>query len=740
MRPTGEVLRLYAATIFLGALLLFLVQPMFARSVLPLLGGAPAVWNTALVFFQGALLAGYLYVYALDRWLRPGRQVVVHLALLAAAFVSLPIRPASGWAPPASAVPTWWLLGLLSASVGLPFFAVSATSPLLQRWFSHTRHPQAEDPYFLYSASNLGSMLALLAYPVLVEPLLGLRSQGVGWTWGYALLMLLIAATAAVSLRRWSADGPSTRDEAHGGEQREEVPSTIGPGPWRRLHWILLAFAPSSLLLGVTHHLSTDVAAAPLLWVVPLALYLLTFVFAFARTPLIPGAWIVRAQAVTVVVLALLFRQLDTSGFVISLGLHLVVFFLTALVCHSGLAARRPPTLHLTEYYLWISVGGVLGGAFTALLAPVVFESVLEYPLVIALACALRPWPATRPSVDKADLLIPVALGVALLVAVRGFGLWLPNLAPWIILTVLSALGLAVFSLRNRPLGFGLGVGVLLVFSSLNVPARHLEARNRSFFGVHRVWTDPSGEFHLLQHGSTTHGAQSLSADMSREPIGYFSRISPVGQVMAARSKRGSPGRTGVIGLGAGTLACYAQPGEDWTFFEIDPVVVALARDRRLFTYLSQCAPDARIVLGDGRLSIGREPEASFDMLVLDAFSSDAIPVHLLTREAVELYLSRLKSDGVMLFHISNRYLELAPVLADVAGDLGLAARIQRHSVPDSMKRAHVFPSVWVAVAANGKALASVTDARWQDLPPDRRRRRWTDDYSNIVRVIRWSP
>lgn len=728
------MIALCAATVFLSALLLFWVQPMFTKSVLPLLGGTPAVWNTALVFFQATLLLGYLYVHASARWLSFRAQAVLHLALLCLAWVALPIGVAAGWTPPAEALPIPWLLGLFAVSLGLPFFAVSATAPLVQKWLARTDHPSAADPYFLYSASNLGSLLALLGYPVVLEPLLGLEAQSVAWTAGYAALAVLIGASAIVLGRR---------------VRRPALESAAGPAAairWgRRAHWVLLAAAPSSLLIGVTTHITTDVAAVPLLWVIPLALYLLTFVIVFARRPILSHGVMVRAMpyAVVLLVMALV---LGATATILTLPIHLLAFFVIVMVCHGELARLRPPAAHLTEYYLWMAFGGVLGGALTALLAPVVFDSVVEYPLALILACALRP-PAgeTRQGgtwFRPLDLAGPAALALLLLVPILIFGVRLADLsgaaAAAALLVFFVAGGVAVFAFRGRPVRFALGVAVLLVAAGLGFSSAKVLERDRSFFGAYRVMEDPTGRFRLLMHGTTLHGAQRIDGAGPLEPLTYFVREGPLGQVFAAlRQAEDSSLRVGVVGLGTGSIACYRRPGEEWTYYEIDPLVERLARGRRHFRFLEACASGVPVVIGDARLSLQEVPGGAFDLLVIDAFSSDAIPVHLVTREALDLYLRLLAPDGVLALNISNRNVDLRPVLGNLVAGRAMTGRSQRfHPVSQDGFRS---ASEWVVVTRTPERMAEVAGhPLWTPLPERPEIGLWTDDFSNIVRVLKW--
>ena len=743
---------LYSLTLGLSALLLFWVQPMFARMVLPLLGGAPAVWNVAMVFFQAALLAGYLYSHLSTRWLGPRGQAALHLPLLALALLALPIAVAPGWQPPAT-TPAWWLLGLLTVSLGAPFFMVATTAPLLQRWFAASGHRDAHNPYFLYGASNIGSIAALLGYPLLLEPLARLSQQSSLWTAGYVALIAGIGLCAIVVLRRRRPSGPSVSDTKvsdtdssaakNGGKPEifnavsdtpvSDTDDTDGEGRvgWRRcLHWLALAFVPSGLLLATTQHLTTDVVAIPLFWVVPLALYLLTYVIVFARRPLLRQRWMLKLQPLLLIALALTFYwQVNALWFV--LPLHLAAFFVTAMVCHGELAARRPAVDQLTAYYLWMAVGGVLGGSFTALLAPLLFDTVLEYPLLLVAACLLRPNPTSTARAWLLDLGLPLLLlGTGLLPLLAYAHLAHPGLA--LIVGFYVAYGLFAYAQFARPLRAALALSALLLAGFI---AAHGEdrvlVRERSFFGVHRVEAAAGGALHLLQHGTTVHGAQYTEPARWREPLTYYTADGPLGQLFAWPPLAERLHRVGAIGLGAGAIACYRQPGQVWSFLEIDPVVVRLARDTRYFHYLSECAPEAEILLGDGRLTLEHGGLAPFDLLVLDAFSSDAIPLHLLTREAFALYLRQLTPRGVLMVHITNRHLDLRPVLASLAADAGLAAVEQSFTAPDQ-GAGYPVPTRWVAMA-RAHELLPPPDGRWQPLPTAPGQPVWRDDFANIL-------
>lgn len=817
----------YTAAIFLNAALLFAVQPMFTKMVLPLLGGSPAVWNTCLLFFQTALLGGYLYAHLTSRWFKPRVQAFVHLGLMVAAITLLPISVPEAWStPPAGSLPIPWLLGLLTVALGLPFFLLSAGAPMLQRWFATTAHPAAENPYFLYAASNLGSFTALLAYPFVIEPRLRLTEQSVSWLAFYYVLVVLIAmcAVGAQLLRRrtprgqvmvygdtppaiaqergepatgavaaTTGDRPVSAMEANGGSAdeasspdqytlpgfehaadavgngqperrralggtlrliRETKPSvmetllrdppprepTIVPGRAWRLRWVLLAFAPSSLLVGVTTYISTDIASVPFLWVVPLALYLLTFVIVFARRPLVPRQLILHAQLVLGLVLVVLLCIGAGVRIAPQAMWHLLAFFVTALMCHRELADARPRAEYLTEFYLWMSFGGVLGGAFNVLVAPTLYNSLIEYPFALVIAFGLRP-PATRAPGGTRDLLLDVALPALVLLGVwAGFKLPTPP-TEWFSHGTALYLGLwagIVLLFWRRPLRLALGAGAIYAAVQLNATVdQDVLLQRRSFFGIYRVRRIL--EYHVLQHGTTTHGGQSRQAARRTEMLTYYHREGPLGDIFETIATDVPLRRVAVVGLGTGTTACYGRAGERWTFFEIDPLVVRIARTPSLFTYLRDCPPDIEIALGDARLSLAREPDGEFDLIVLDAFSSDAIPVHLLTREALAIYLAKLRPGGAVAFHISNRYLDLRPVLLALANDARVPGLVGDLSSDDEDRVKLWYGSRWVVLAKEAATLGALREREnWNMLSAEQGARLWTDDYSDVLGVMRW--
>jgi hypothetical protein len=738
------VLTLFTATIFLGAGLLFLVQPLFARMVLPLLGGAPAVWNTAMVFYQATLLAGYAYAHVGIARLGIRRVIPLHLVVLALPLLVLPVGIPGGWTPPGEAHPTPWLLALLAVAVGLPFFAVSTTSPLLQAWFARLGHGAAGDPYFLYAASNLGSMLALLSYPVLLEPLLTLPAQSRLWAAGYGLLALLVAACALVLRRAPGAAIAGLQTDAPSGAGGS--PAGIGSGAptlGRRLRWLLLALVPSSMMLSVTTYLSSDIAAIPLLWIIPLSIYLLTFILVFARRSLVPHRLMVELLPLVMlpVVMVLASGANEPLGLVI--GTHLVAFFVAGMVCHGALALDRPEARHLTGFYLWLSAGGVLGGAFTALAAPLLFTRIVEYPLMLVLACVLARRPdagAQRRAALVLDVLAPVAVGAIGIAAIRAVQAGVGGMDSSAIGPVVGGLALLCLGFARRPVRFGLGIGAVLIASTFHqgVEGRLLHAE-RSFFGVHRVTLDPAGRYHVLLHGTTLHGMQSLEPARRREPLTYFYPTGPLGQVFDGLRGPAAKQSVAVVGLGAGSVSCYAEPGQRWTFYEIDPAVARIARDPRYFTFLDQCLPAARIVLGDARLSLARAGPGAYELIILDAYSSDAPPLHLLTREAFALYLDKLDPAGLIALNISNRHLDLEPVVGAVARAAGLASLTRDDpAIGDAEWALGKRPSHWVLLAREPALLGALRDdPRWKPPATPPGAVAWTDNFSSLLSALR---
>jgi hypothetical protein len=718
---------LFAAALLLGSALIFVVEPMFAKMVLPRAGGSPAVWNTCLVFFQAALLAGYGYAHLSTRWLRLRNQVALHLGLAVCAAMTLPASVPAEWVPPADSSPVPWLLGTLTLRLGPSFVVLASTAPLLQKWFAGTDLPTASDPYYLYAASNIGSLFALLAYPIVIEPTWTLGEQSLGWTVGYASFALVAAACALVALRRSRRIGVRADTQASATDTQAVT--------WlQRRQWLALSLVPSSLLLGVTTYLTTDIAAVPLLWTVPLALYLLTFVLAFAQRRWIPDRLTQRAAPllITAVVAP---AAIGGALHVLLIPLHLLAFCAIALSLHARLAMIRPATEHLTEFYLWIAAGGVAGGVLNTFLAPLVFTGVFEYIAGVVAACFLLPGDRDA-RILRLDVVLPVIVAAGAAAAALAARDELLQLRPYAALV--GVLAIVSFSFSRRPVRFGLAVASLVLATHLvGTTDDRVLAADRTFFGVLRVRLDATTNRHILMHGSTMHGQQSLDAARQGEPLSYYHRLGPVGQMMTGLAGRLSDAHVGVVGLGAGSMAAYAQEGQRWTFYEIDPAVARIARDPSFFTYLRDCGSRCAIVLGDARLSLARTP-ARYDLLVLDAFSSDAIPVHLLTREALRLYLSRLSGNGLIAFHISNRHLQLRPVLAALAAEHGLASLVQLDPASSSPPAAGHAPSEWLLMARGVDDFGPLaTDSRWQRPPAQTGRRVWTDDFSEILSVLK---
>lgn len=733
------VAALFTVTMFVSAALLFVIQPMFARMILPLLGGSPSVWNTAVVFYQVGLLGGYLYAHLTRTFLRPRQQALLHAAVILVPLLTLPIAVPAGWSPPTSANPIPWLLMLLTVAIGLPYFVVSTSSPLLQSWFARTDHPSAHDPYFLYAASNVGSMLSLLAYPFVIEPRLALLEQSRAWSIGYGLLVLLVLLCVVVVWRSTGEQKQTTAGAESGAGSSERESAAPTSLTWaRRIRWTLLSAVPSSLMISVTAYLSSNIAPFPLLWIAPLALFLLTFILVFAKRPPIPHWIMLRGLPIVLTPLLICLAISAVDPLIILFPLNLVAFFIATMVCHGELAADRPHARHLTEFYLWMSFGGALGGMLTALVAPVVFSSVLEYPIALVLLYLLLWQPAEQRDTVRRDLIR--AFGVAglslvmlLLLAQLGVGDGPIRLA-----LVFGLPGMLAFSFSRRPLAYGLALSALLVIGQVVDTNRQATLyAERSFFGINRVLTAPQSM--KLVHGTIVHGQQSTDPARRTEPLSYYHRTGPLGQIFERWGNAGSGQRVAVVGLGVGSVACYAQPQQKWTFYEIDPVVEKIARDERFFTYLRDCTPDAPVVLGDARLMLAKAPSAAYDMIILDAYSSDAIPTHLITREALALYQSRLAPGGLLLFHISNRYLDLRPVLSSLAADAGMVAVEQFDEATPDEQAGGKSPSQWVVMASQPGDLALIDDdSRWKQLAAAPTDVLWTDDFLSILSIFHW--
>jgi hypothetical protein len=733
------VLVVYTAAIFVSALLLFSVQPLFTKMVLPRLGGSPAVWSVAMVFFQSLLLGGYAYAHFLMKLRNRVLPVAVHLVVLVVALLTLPLSIAVGWGEPPTSGYAFWLLGLFAVSIGLPFFALAANNPLLQAWFVRTGHPSGPDPYFLYASSNIGSFLALLSYPVLLEPMFTLRTQNLIWTGGYGLLIVLIAACGALLLR-----SPANAAILN---MPLDDPDAPAPSWMLRARWIFLAAVPSGLLIAVTAHISTDVAAAPLLWVLPLSLYLLTWVLVFQSRPLLPHKWMLLAQPLAIAGVIILLAVGGEQNLLLTLGGHQLCFFVIAMACHGELARTRPAAKYLTGFYVALSFGGMVGGLFAGLIAPFTFSWVAEYPILLALAALCRPPGGAERLPRWSNWYWPfLAVLAVVLIAPsyssgKVFG-WLDDHRVWLIgaIGVLSAL-LALGLNANRWKIFATVVVALVVLRAYPSDDGRVETV-RSFFGVHKIVVTANGQYHVLMHGTTIHGAEKFRNDDGSpvtgrpEPITYYHKDGGIGQAIAAvRERKGAPLRVAVIGLGSGTLTCASEPGEDWKFFEIDQSMVDTARDPKYFTYIQNCEPNLKPVIGDARLTFAREPDGIYDLIIVDAYSSDAIPIHLATEEAMAIYKKKLAPQGAVVMHVSNRHLELSSVVVGIADANDMKSWVYDE---DSGRDNEYIFSTSVVVSAREEAdvgkLAS-SDV-WAETEADEKQRVWTDDYSNVLGAV----
>ncbi len=722
----------FIVSIFLSAFLLFLIQPIIGRVLLTLYGGSPAVWNTCMVCFQGMLLAGYAYAHwSLDA-LGPRRQIILHLALLGVSVLVLPFTLPVLTIPSAS--PVLSIMTALLLTVGLPFSLLASNSSLVQRWYSLS---QTGDPFALYAVSNAGSLLSLLGYPLLFEPAFGLSRGWRVWT-GLYLLFLAISAICMTLVFRSSR----ARKNAWHSEQKS---SAAEPGTdWRqRMGWALRAAVASSLLLSVTMKITTDIASAPIFWVVPLSLYLLTFIIAFSPMVRIPR-WIVATFTAFGIAWSLT-GYFYTIPFPLWLELSafLSVVFFGSLLCHSDLADSRPSPRHLTEFYLWISIGGVVGGIFNSLLAPVVFDSVIEFPITLLLLAFLihakggylRHFTAERMK-NLATYMPPITVVITLCVTAilvilqrRGGSITgdPESLASGILIIVPLAIILLGLMMARHAGQFEFVVVCLMIYAMSNVQQLEpLIAQERSFFGVIRVFETPRER--VFVHGTTRHGAQWRDPEKAMTLTGYYHPAGPFGEDLPSRE---ADAHIGILGLGAGSLAAMGEPGQTVTFFEIDPDVETVAR--RHFTYLRDARARVLVEIGDGRLLIEKTPDQTFDLLLLDAFSSDAIPTHLLTREALNLYLRKVKPDGLVMSHISNRYVDMTRVFRAWAEAEQRAVVLYVYQPTAAEAAAGASPSTAVAIAPDRATLETmVAGGRWKWLPPGRSVA-WTDDRIDLI-------
>lgn len=736
MVARGGVLRVFfAAALFGGAFLYFWIQPLFGKTMLPPLGGGPSVWNACLVFYQGVLIAGYYYSYRLARLASMRKQAGVH-AGFAFAAAGAALWPFAFDDSAAADRPVPWLMWRMTAELGLPMLFLASAGPLLQHWLSRAMGIASRDPYHLYAASNAGSFLALLGYPFLVEPNLGLSAQYRLWSLSVAGFALAIAATGL-----WLAF-------ARGEEESKGEESPCGPPPaWRaRLEWLALSAAPSCLLMGASRHIATDVSPFPLLWVAPLSLYLLTFVAAFSRGEWISHSAASRAQLVLLAPPLVLLAAQARPPLWLGFPVHLGAMAVNALVLHQALARRRPDAAWLTEYYLWIALGGFLGGAAMSLAAPLVFKSVLEYPLAIMAVFLVRLFmldsaPELSLRASAWLLLAAMALVPALAAPEAGAGGGVFALC-----AVSAALIPALFAAArsNRSKTAFAAASFLLLAILLVQRDTDVLYRERSFFGTLAVVRDPESGAYLLQRGSTLHGAREADTEGNAHPAAYYAEDGPVGDIFRAYFERmtGPASRSiAVFGLGTGTMAWYGRPGDTLTFYEIDPAVVRVAGDPRFFRYLSESRAEIRVAPGDARIRLREAPEGAYGLIVMDVFNSDDIPTHLLTREAAELYKRKLAPGGLLAFHIGMRHVNLEPVIANMARATGMAGWI--HTPAEGIEvggRRFKSTSAWAAMSASPAMLEPFeANPDWLPLPREPGIAPWTDDYSNLWDVLKRS-
>ena len=726
---------LFVSTICLGSFLLFLVQPMVARMALPRLGGAPSVWNSAMLVYQALLLCGYAYAHRLSRE-APRRQAAIHIAVLLVAALWLPLGLAS-FTPPANGSPIFWVPWLLIASIGPLFFAVAAQAPLMQRWYALTGNQG--NPYALYAASNVGSFAGLISYPLLVEPFMPMLSQNWLWTGIYIVLVVAVALCARLL---WQSRN-DTAVEATSDSRASSISMK------RRLYWIVLAAVPSGLMLSTTSHLTTDLMAMPLLWVIPLGLYLLSFSVAFADNQR-PAYWIGKVAPVILLATGAVVFMIWGKAAINGLAASLTLLFVVAVALHNEMFRTRPEPAQLTGFYLMMSVGGVIGGFFCAIVAPLIFDWTWEHPILILLAALLLPQ-ARFFSLGEEDIF--GAKGVrALMLVLAIIAIWIgiyaglkmpPELTPTKIILLAVMLGIGVIVTGQR-LAFALVVAALMLANGAghNIKQTIDGARMRSYFGTYTVNASESSRW--LSHGTTMHGMQLINEPT--KPVSYYPPTSGVGIAMTKAASLYGPGASiGVVGLGTGTLACYRKPGQYWQFFEIDPLMIEIARDKKVFSFIERCAPQVPITLGDARLTLAEVPPGKFDILALDAFSSDSIPLHLLTKEAFATYRRALKPDGLLLVHISNRYINLNPVVAAEVRTGGWAAALRHDSPTNKLIAEGSRASQWIALSPDASKLAQLTgpvaakkaqyyDAvGWINLDSPEGTRPWTDDYASVL-------
>lgn len=765
----GQILvYLYSGCIFLSAFLLFMVQPMIGKMFLPWVGGSSAAWNTCMFFFQALLLAGYAYTHLSISRIGVKKQSWLQFPLMLTALFFLPfIYSNSGQVPDD---PSTWLIVQLFKTIGVPFFVVSGISPLLQVWFANTLHQRADSPFFLYAASNTGSLFALIAYPVLIEPTCDLASQARLWTAGYILLLILMAACFAAVKKNGQSDQPAvtTSDE------------TPAPAAREILFWIAAAFVPSSMLLAVTQYVTTDLVPVPMFWIIPLMIYLITFIIAFSEKLAPRAATFSNISLLVILSFLSLYLFVEINYFWFSVFVHLSTLFCVAMFCHKAIAENKPPVKHLTAFYLWISFGGVLGGFFNSLLAPLLFSDYLEYPLLIVLSCVIidhfnlrQPEPESFiPPRTPLPLIVSAFTGLYIFTAIIymaninlpeqcfhlatyfGYDINAPGLKGFLEFLVnnhgairqvsfaLAAIIPAFILMKRYRVAFAPVVAVVLALIFVyNIGQHKIIRRYRNFFGVKKVFFDTEANLRYLAHGSTVHGKQSFVDALREEPLTYYHRRGPLGDIFALPMFGQDNLKVAIIGLGIGSMAAYSRTGNEFVFYELDPQVVEIAQKTGIFSYLKDFSHNCRVEIGDGRLKIMQAAPKYFDMIIIDAFSSDAVPIHLLTVESLQIYLDRLKDSGIIAIHISNRYLNLQPnlqalakvhnlhqiFLADNYFDGNDSANYERSPAEYAIFTRNQGVVNYLAKVSGG-TWAPIID--WPDFQP------WTDSHSSIFPLL----
>ncbi len=719
----------YTLTIFLSAFLLFVFQPMVGKFLLPLLGGTPSVWNTAMLFFQLLLLAGYIYAHILSHIQNPRAQAMLHIALMAIAAFALPLAlPAT--LEPIGLHPVWWQLKTMIGMAAGPFFILSASAPLLQKWFSRTKHPDAQNPYFLYSASNIGSMLALLSYPIVTEPLFGLHQQSLMWAIGYGALACLFIFCAATSKFE-----PEVKVETSASEDNIT---------WkRRFTWVFLAFCPSSLMLGYTTYITTDIASVPLFWVIPLALYLGTFIIAFSNKPYFSLPVTRILQGILLVFLLFVMVSHINNGQWTWLVMHGLLFFFTALMCHQEAVALKPKVSKLTEFYLFISLGGALGGVFNSLIAPVIFKLPYEYFLVILLSVFARyaslPLAADKEFAKagkndwKAYALFPGVMIIGATAALTDTN--------WVMLALAFIVFALSFGLLDKRVAF---LTTFIVIGIFNPPYSYSKLRDsilieRNFFGVLRIQDYTASGERVLSNGTTTHGSQALSKNFKRTPLTYYYPLGSAGDIFGILDdiKTKTPQKVAALGLGVGSISCYKHAGRSFDFYEINPAVIDITQNPKYFSYLHDCGSPYKIVMGDARQEIAKAPDHSYDLIFVDVFSSDNIPMHILTVEAMQIYKQKLKPGGIIVVHVSNRFFTLKNEVAAIGHTLGLTT-LSKMSVGGKVMGTDIqyYPSIYTVLTDNTRLTDKFEAKGWLELKTPEKMHPWTDDYANIVRAF----